>query len=1032
MKKRKMIQLLCAVIAVVAATSTFASSNSKNINIGWRFNLADTPEAKEVSFDDSAWRELDLPHDWAFENGYSIDGAQTEKGGYASGGIGWYRKELSLSAEEVDGRNIFIDFDAVYMNSEVWVNGNYLGKRPYGYISFHYDITPYLKVGNNTISVRVDNSLEPSARWYHGCGIYGDVAIRNLDSAYFEKDGLTIATPSIDEDEGKLSISSEIVLRDKRGKYKVFCLVTDAEGNRVTKELLRNANLTEGLNKIEFFTEVKSPKLWSPESPYLYNMELALLDSKGRIVETQKSHFGFRTIDWDVNKGMFLNGEQYKLRGVCEHMEGGPTGAIATRKLLEWKIQQIKDMGCNAIRVAHNPYLPIFYDICDEIGLLVMDEVFDGWMRKANYDYGMQAFDEWWERDLRSWIRRDKNHPSVFLYSLGNETHGDIAKELVRVCNEEDPTRLVTSGDCNPRDMNVYGVNGRSEKASFIENFNPSEFNQPFIATENPHTWQVRGYYRTKTWYRDSRPNEKNGAQVIPDLTEKEIFCYDWTSPQKRHNAKQIFNSSYDNATVRVTARRLIEVLRDKDWFSGSFRWTGYDYLGEAGYVHGGWPFRAFQGGALDLAGFPKDLFYLYQSQWSDKDMVHILPHWTHPVMAEGELIPVWVYTSGDEAELIVNGISMGRKQRGEKWDEMQLEWLVPWAEGTVEAIAYRGGKEIARTMQRSSGAPTKLKLELSDTTLKADKQDFTILTASQVDDKGTLYPYGENRIYTKIYGGARILSFESGSPVDVECNFEADSKACFFGLNRMFIQSTSLDESEPVSIITAVISGDKKLMLSDKISIDIQETALRGELPNRKFTIRYSTNGHEPTLDNSYIYKEPFPIQLGTIVKVVIFDGSEPIMKIEELFTEEDGLYWGTPGEPVCAFDGEQAETSEMAGGAFKRGNGGGYYSTGFASFRNAGASIAWYQENDGAPAEGSISIRYSQQVEAGSSEMELWNNDTLVKVVTFANTGSEATDWEDIVVALPLNSGANSIKLVSRGGVEASPNIDQVKITQ
>lgn len=1022
--------LLSAALAIATTTHSFASSG-QNINIGWKFNLEDTPEAKEIIYDDSSWRTLDLPHDWAFENGYSIDGAQTEKGGYASGGIGWYRKELTFTKSELDGRNIFIDFDAVYMNSEVWINGEYLGKRPYGYISFHYEMTKYLREGKNIISVRVDNSLEPSARWYHGCGIYGDVAIRNLDKIYFEKDGLTITTPKIDAKKGSVAITSEIVLRDKRGNYQVSCTITDANGKSVAKKMVQSLVLSEGLSKVAFEVDVKKPALWSPESPNLYYMELAIIDSKGKVIEKHNRHFGFRTIEWDAATGMYLNGSVYKLRGVCEHMEGGPTGAIATRKLLEWKLQQIKDMGCNAVRVAHNPYLPIFYDICDEIGLLVMDEVFDGWSRKANFDYGMQAFDEWWERDLRAWVRRDKNHPSIFLYSLGNETHGKIATELVRVCNEEDPTRLVTSGDCNPQDMNVYGVNGRSEKISFLETFNPLDLNKAFIATENPHTWQVRGYYRTQTWYRDGQPTVKNGAQTIPNLTEKEIFCYDWTSPAKRHNVKQIFNSSYDNATVRVTARRLIEVLRDTEWFSGSFRWTGYDYLGEAGYVHGGWPFRAFQGGALDLAGFPKDLFYLYQSQWSDIDMVHILPHWTHPVMPAGELIPVWVYTSGDEAELIVNGKSLGRKQRGEKWDEMQLEWLVPWCEGTVEAVAYRNGKEIARSMQRSSGAPTTLKLELSDSSLAADKQDFTILTATQVDEKGTLYPYGENRIYTKIYGGARILSFESGSPVDVECNFEADSKECFFGLNRMFIQSTSLDEKEGASIVTAVISGDKKLMLSDKISIDVQETSLRGELPSRNFTIRYTTDGSEPT-SKSTLYKAPFSVKLGTIVKAVVFEGNEAIISMEEHFTEEDGLYWGTPGEKVCEFDGEQAETADMADGAFKRGVGGGYFATGYASFRNAGASVAWYQENDGAPIAGHITIRYSQQVEAGSTEMELWNNETLVSVVKFANTGSEATDWEDLIVALPLNSGANNVKLVSRGGLDASPNIDQIKITQ
>ncbi|MFR9659036.1 MAG: glycoside hydrolase family 2 TIM barrel-domain containing protein [Rikenellaceae bacterium] len=1030
MKRTGKFKLLCLALATLITTGSIAAE--RNINLGWRFTLNDEGGAKEVKYDDSKWRSLDLPHDWAFENGYSIDGAQTANGGYASGGIGWYRRELNFTKAELEGKNIFIDFGAVYMNSEVWINGEYLGKRPYGYISFSYELTPYLKEGSNTLSVRVDNSLEPSARWYHGCGIYGDVDLRIKEMSYFERDGITITTPTIEEAKGSVNVTSEVVLRGKKGKYNVSFQITDASGKAVIKGIKKKYSLVEGENLVSFDAEVANPALWSPETPNLYFLELSLEDAKGNLLDTQKRHFGFRTIDWDIEKGMFLNGEQYKLRGVCEHMEGGPTGAFATKKLLRWKLQNLKDMGCNAIRVAHNPYLPAFYEVCDEIGLLVMDEIFDGWKKKAAFDYGMQAFDEWWERDLRDWIRRDKNHPSIFLYSLGNETHGDIATELVRVCHEEDPTRLVTSGDCNPLDMDVYGVNGRSEQRKFLETFDTTEIGKPFIATENPHTWQVRGYYRTQTWYRDGAPKgPDDNKQTIPNLTEKEIFSYDWTSPQKRHNVKQVFNSSYDNATVRVTARRLIEVLRDKDWFSGSFRWTGYDYLGEASYVHGGWPFRAFQGGALDLAGFEKDLFYLYQSQWSDKDMVHILPHWTHPVMAEGELIPVWVYTNGDEVELKVNGKSMGRKRPGTKWDEMQCEWLVPWQEGTVEAISYRNGKEIARSAQKSAGAPTELKLELSDETLAADRQDVTILTITQVDDKGTLYPYGENRVYTKIYGGARVFSFESGSPVDVECNFEAADKECFFGLNRIFLQSTSDKESEPASILTAVISGDKKLMLSDKITIALKEISLRGKLPKRNLTVRYTTDGSEPT-KSSKLYNGAFSVELGTVVKAKVYEDGKEIISLEEHFTEEDGLYWGVPGEKPCVFDGEQGEDATFAGGGFKRGGGGDYYGTGYASFREAGSSAAWYQENDGAPMNAQINIRYSQEIPTSKSQMELWNNDKLIKVIDFVNTGSASSHWEEIIVDLPLNSGANNIKLVSKGGLEASPNIDQIKIIQ
>ncbi len=1022
--KRTTAKILTAIILLLSSVSTLQASQ-QSLNEGWIFSLGDYPTATQDQFDDSLWREVTTPHDWAFEGGYSMHGAQKDKGGYASGGIGWYRKTIHLTKEQLKGQYTFIDFDGVYMNSEVWINGEYLGKRPYGYIHFSYEITDYLKEGDNLLAVRVDNSLEPSARWYHGCGIYGDVHLRSKAKSYFELDGLTITTPSIDQKRGVVAITSEVVSREtKAEQYTLSCTIL-REGKRL-QSTRQEVSLEEGLNKLSLELSIPSPELWSPENPALYDIELSLMDSKRKLIDNQTTHFGFRTIEWHAESGFHLNGSQYKLRGVCEHFEGGATGAITSEQIMRWRLQRLKDMGCNAIRCAHNPFLPIFYDLCDEMGFLVMDEIFDGWNKKADYDYGMQAFDEWWERDLRAWIRRGKNHPSIFMYSVGNETHGDVAVDLVRVCHEEDSTRTVTSGDSNPDDMDILGVNGRSEKMSFLDNYIPAD--RAFIATENPHTWQVRGYYRTHTWYRNGYPSTKQEPQWIPNLTEKEIFGYDWISPDKRRNSKQIFNSSYDNATVRVTARHLIEKLRDADWFSGSFRWTGYDYLGEAGYVHGGFPFRAFQSGALDLAGFEKDLYYLYQSQWGGGDMVHILPHWTHPVMTKGELIPVWVYTSGDEAELIVNGESLGRKRRGAKWDEMQLEWLVPWCEGEVEAVAYRNGVEIARTQQRTSGAPSRVEAEIYN-----GGDELSVVTLKQVDEKGTLYPYGENRVYVELRGEGRILSFESGSPVDVECNFMARSKECFFGLNRLFIEKWGAQD-EPISLLTAVISGDKKLMLSNVVSINMQEFAIRGgDLPKRKLTVRYTTNGEEPTI-GSRLYTQPFEVELGTIVKATIFDGARAIIDMEEHFTVEDGLYWGEPGAEPYDYGGEQAEMAKLEGGAyFSKKDGDGFYATGFVSFRQKGASVTWYQENDGAPFDANISIRYSQLLDGAKiSQMELWNNDTFIGVIDFKNTQSPSSHWNEYAVKIPIVSGGNNIKLVALGGVNASPNIDQLTLIQ
>ncbi len=1009
-----------AVFFLMTCFSLSLMAKRVDFNRDWKFNLGDALEATQSKFDDSDWEMLNLPHDWSFERGYSQHNAQRENGGYLMGGIGWYRKNFEFTDRDLLKKEIFIDFEGVYRNSEVWINGEYLGKRPYGYISFSYDLTPYLKTGENTIAVRVDNSLEPSARWYHGCGIYGNVHIRIKDQIFIEKDGVFVQTPSMEN----VNITAEVISQNN-STVDINYVVYDPSGRKVAKARQKKVALKSGKTTLDFTINVNNAMLWSPDTPNMYTLEMDIKGAKGER-DSQSVRFGFRTIEWSTESGFHLNGKQLKLRGVCEHMEGGPTGALSPDAVVRWRLQQIKDMGCNAVRVAHNPYLPSFYDICDEIGLLVMDEIFDGWQKKAEYDYGQQAFEEWWDRDLEAWIRRNRNHPSIFLYSVGNETEGDIATELVARCHKYDPTRLVTSGDSNPDDMDVYGVNGRSE---MIEGFiNKWDKRKPFVATENPHTWQVRGYYRTQTWYRDGYPNIKQNTQFVPNLTEEEIFTYDWTAPKGRRSRKQIFNSSYDNAFVRVTARHLIEIIRQREWFSGSFRWTGYDYLGEAGYVHGGWPFRVFQSGAMDIAGFKKDLFYLYQSEWSNKDMVHILPHWTHPVMTEGTLIPVWAYTTGDEVELFLNGESLGRRRKGPKWNEIQCEWLVPWEKGTIEAVAYRNGVEISRTSHTTSASPSNLSIyKYEDREMKCDGEDVAIVTIEQQDDKGVFYPYGENRIYAKIYGDAKMLSFESGSPVDVECNYNAGSKKAFMGLNRMFIQSTKKSK-DPISVVVASISGDKKLMLSNKISITANQLVLAGKAKKLDFEIRYTTNGETPSLE-SKLYIQPFEIELGTTIRALVYVNGEPIIEMEERFTKDDGLYWGKVGEEICEFDGLQAEWLSLYKAKQSKWNGDGYYADGFVEFNGAGSSLSLYQENDGDAYEAKITLRYSQEHEnVATTEMEMYNNNEIVGVIEFTNTGSQTTHWMDKSAKIKINKGANNIKFVCKS--DKTPAIDQITI--
>lgn len=977
----------------LATFNLLYSRSVEKINFNWKFIEKDIPEAKVENYNDADWRTLHLPHDWAFEGGYSVKGAQKEYGGYAGGGIGWYRKELVLNKKQLQNKKIFVDFEAVYMNSEVWINGNYLGKRPYGYISFSYDITPYLKVGINKMAVRVDNSLEPSARWYHGCGIYGNVTLTTVEKVHF-KQWSTFVSSKVSNYKAQISLKSEIE-GTLNSNMQVVYTVHDTLGNIVGKCVGVNGEIS-----------LDNPQLWDIENPYLYKLTARIIQ-KNKLIDEIQIPFGIRTVEWKIQTGFWLNGKNVKLQGVCEHLEGGPIGAAWTEKLIRWKIKLLKDMGVNAIRTAHNPQLPNFYKICDEMGMLVMDEIFDGWERKAQFDYGQQAFVNWWERDLRDFVRRDRNHPSIIAYSVGNETKGAVAKDLVRVCREEDPTRWVTSGHSGSEEMDILGVNGHSERKTFIDTFTPTT--QAFVGTETPHTWQVRGFYRTKTWYRDGATNKVQAPFEIPDLTPTEIFTYDWISPERRENRKQIFNSSYDNATVRLTARHNIEFLRDLPWYSGSFRWTGFDYLGEAGYVHGGWPFRAFMGGVIDMAGFPKDHYYLYQAEWTSKDMMHILPHWTHPYMSIGTEIPVWVYSNAEEVELFLNGKSLGKKSKSTKALEMQFEWLVPWISGEIEAVAYRNGKEILRSKQVTSGAPAKLKVESDTKNLLTDGDDIAIVTLTQNDDKGVLYPYGENNIYIKVLGNAVIASLENGNPVDTTCNVGVNSKKAFFGLLRAFVKSTT--DNGDVSILAATISGDKALKISDKISIDVQEIALRGNLQKRNISTYYSTDNSAPT-KQSKKYTAPFQVSDGTTVKAIVYDNDNVLAEMQERFVVGEGLYWGKPGEAITIESGEKASKATLKNATVRNIDG-----IEAVQYKPTGGSISWYQENDGTESTVMMLVKYALNSKSEFSVLELYNNGKLIQEVKFPTTGS-ISHWKKVTVPLTLFSGANQIELRSSSG--------------
>ncbi|VGO15679.1 Beta-galactosidase BoGH2A [Pontiella desulfatans] len=1008
--KRLFIALLTFVCASQAERSGF--------DLDWKFVLGDPDGAEQVRFDDAGWRTLDVPHDWSIEGEYHKNNPMGGTAGYLPAGIGWYRKTIPVPGDW-KGRHVEIAFDGVYMNSTVWANGKKLGTRPYGWSSFSYDISDVVQSADSiTFAVRVDNEKQPSARWYTGSGIYAHTWIDVKQKVHVPADGLFVRT-----DGGRVELDAEI--RNTTGamqKIDVEVSIVDPEGKVVASQRKSVMAGNDAVQVSGFRFEVSAPRRWDLDTPNLYKASVVL--KSGNIPFDQAEvRFGFRDIEWKPQTGMWLNGKNVKLRGVCNHQDAGALGAAVPDKILRFRIEQLKTMGCNAIRTAHNPQTPVFYDICDEVGMLVMDEIFDGWKKKAAHDYGRYHFNDWWERDVAGWIKRDRNHPSVVIYSVGNETHGKVGKDIVALCHTLDPTRPVTSGHSGSEYMDVLGVNGASESVGWFDRL---ETDRVFIGTENTHTWQVRGFYRTKTWYRDGGPEVKKAVHEIPDLTEVEVFSHDWTDESGRSHRKQVFNSSYDNATVRTTARHNIEQLRDIPNFAGTFRWTGHDYIGEASYVHGGWPFKAFMGGAIDLANFEKDLYYLYQSQWTDEPMVHILPHWTHPTLKEGTKIPVWVYSNCSEVELFLNGTSIGTQAPGRAWNEMQCQWMVPWAPGELKAVAIQGGRAVAEKTIRSADAPSRIALSIDGEPLAAEGKDLVQVRVTSTDEKGEMYPYGENRTFFKVLGPGRLRALDNGSPIDVEKHFGVDSRIAFHGLTRAYVESTG--EPGGIALVASCILGEKKQVSSNKVSIDVQQIPLRGSVPESKVEIFYTTDQSEPTA-RSTPYTGAFPVKLGTTVKAMVMVDGKPFQTLEERFAMNEGFVWNS--KPTASNPGgEQAEDAALSGARVSA-KGKGFHGRGFIDFgHNRGAYAEWYQENDGDAGQAELTIRYSGNAKGkpGRNVKLTVNGQTVQAELLLPNTKDWGSDWQTLTVGIPIKRGANTIRLttVESGGMY----IDEISV--
>ena len=861
------------ILCFLLVTPLLQGREKLSLNEDWKFQLA--KQISNTPPPDSGWKRVQIPHDWSWEAGPKEDFIQGANGGYRSGGIGWYQTKFILPASFV-GKTVSAAFDGVYRKSTVYLNGEEVGSRPNGYISFRHDLTPFLKGGVNTLTVRVDCRLEPSTRWYHPCGIYAPVTLEaSPTSSRLIADGIFITTPIVKPEQAAVSIAAEV---KAPSGLDLAIVIYNPSGRRVATTKVAAEDKTKALLVFD------DPVLWSPDSPELYRASVKLMKDDV-MLEQEEITFGIRTIAWNTQTGFLLNGKVTKIKGVCEHLTGGPVGGAWTEEMLEWKLRLLKEMGCNAIRTAHNPQTPAFYALCDRLGIMVLNEIFDGWTPKDSQDYAALDFKQWWLRDIMSWVRRDRNHPCVIAWSVGNETSGPVAGQLVALCHQIDPTRLVTSGQSELEMMDIDGLNEESESPKFFEAAPPKI---PFLATGAPHTYQVRGFYKTQTWYRDGFPNEENPPLPTPNLTSREIFRNVLSSPRTRNHRKHVLQSSYDNSYAGMNARQHWAKVRDLPWVSGHFRWTGFDYPGDVETITGGWPFHTQSSGALDLAGFKKDLYYFYQSQWTTEPMVHLLPHWTHPTMKKETLIPVVAYTNAEEVELFLNKRSLGKKSPGKEWDQMAPQWMVPWEPGTLTAVASTNNQEVARYEVKSSSHPSALRVEANNHAPETPILDITI-----TDQDKTPYPYGENIIFTNVKGSARILALESGSPNDPFSPVTTQRRA-YMGKARLFLEG-------PASQITiGSILGERRQLTSNQVAIQVETYDFKGEKSSITPTIYYTVDGGIAT-SASTLYKEPFEIKPDTTVTAIAVVDGETVLDMKEQFGPTKGLYWTKPGEEIA-----------------------------------------------------------------------------------------------------------------------------------
>ena len=788
MYKKQIIIYIVLFFSLFLSLSLSLSATSRtiiNIDFDWYFHPNDMENGEKNIVDYHSWRKLDLPHDWSIEREYSKDNRR--ENAFLPGGVCWYKKEIDWNDDWTD-KLVFIDFEGAYMNSTVWLNGEKLGYYPNGYLGFRYDLTPFLKKEKNILTVKLDNDSLPSARWYSGTGIYRHVNLLVCNKIHVAQNGVWVHTSNIDENKAAVFIETNLnnSTDDEKVNVKVTAIIKDNAG----KEIGRNTKDGQIKCKEGFIRDtltIINPKLWSIENPTMYALE-TVVEHNGQVLDNYTTPFGIRTLEYDSKLGFKLNGVVTKLKGVCLHQNMGAAGSALTDEMWHKRLAQLKEMGCNAIRTSHYPYAPEVYTMCDTMGIMVLDEPWDGWYQWGNtgkvaYDYG-HYFLDWWEYDLQEFIKRDRNHPCVVMWSAGNEVWGwdkhlYLQWKIVDTYHKMDPTRPVTQAYALGESIDIAGFNGNGEDRGNLEKFHKEQPEKLGVGTEIPHSRATRGVYFTIGAYRGGVDFED-----IADEARKNLFPVDsYTSKELFPEFDRNYASGYDNQTRRISIREQWKQTRDNNFFIGEFRWTGFDYLGESW----GWPARTNNYGVIDLAGFPKDAYYLYQSLWTDKPMIHLLPHWTWPGR-EGVEIPVVVYTNGDSAELFLNGKSLGRKTMDP--NVLQIIWMVPYKSGTLTAIAYKNGEKTVSESVSTASKPAGIKLSADRMTMKANRRDVVYITADIMDSKGTFVPYANNEITFDVKGSYKLIGVENGDILDVNPQKVLNRKT-FMGKALLILQAT-------------------------------------------------------------------------------------------------------------------------------------------------------------------------------------------------------------------------------------------------